>query len=271
MEEKIQEVEVSTGPEPSPPEWTGQPHAGLNIYQRIRGAQSEIAAIPKLKKSDPKTGGYAFAGVDDIITAVRPALNRWGVYVSFDSVKHETVNGSRASGNPFVIDHVWVVGRFVNTDRPADRIVTESMLARGTGSGDTAIGVAMSYATKVLLRTHLLLACGEDAETAGHGDYTFDRPAPAKKFAKPAPAPPVDPTSQWRQTMREKIREAAQRLYPADWAAQVSTLCGGRKIADMPTEDIERVLIVLKEALEFAQAAPVVKAAPTETPKATLF
>ena len=149
----------------------------LNIYQRMLKATAEIQTVAKnLCVEVTKTSSYKAVGELEILNAVKPIEERYGIYsypVSrsiAESGVMETVQ-KFTDKNGVVTESVRkqnymrleVVYRFVNTDNP-DEYLDITTYGDGIDSGDKAPGKAMTYADKYALMKAYKIGTGDDPD-----------------------------------------------------------------------------------------------------------
>ena len=153
----------------------------LNIFQRMALATSEIETVSKnLAVQVSKTSSYKAVGEKDILDAVKPIENKYGIY-SFPVSRRIIESGIQERETQYGVNkqlfmRLEVVYRFVNIDDPEDYIEVTSY-GDGIDSGDKATGKAMTYADKYALMKAYKISTGDDP----------DKEASTKLSNKPKP------------------------------------------------------------------------------------
>ena len=156
----------------------------MNIFQKMEAITNELGFVAKnLNVAVSKKNSYKATGEVDVLEAVKPLENKYGVYsyaidreiIESDTLTQNTQYGEKTS----LFLRMKVTYRFVNTDNPQDYIETISF-AEGIDSGDKASGKAMTYADKYALMKAYKISTGEDPDQKASEEYK----KPTKKVAK---------------------------------------------------------------------------------------
>lgn len=156
----------------------------MNIFQKLEAITNELGFVAKnLNVAVSKNNSYKATGEVDVLEAVKPLENKYGVYsyainreiIASDILTQNTQYGERTS----LFLRMKVTYRFVNTDNPKDYIETISF-AEGIDSGDKASGKAMTYADKYALMKAYKISTGEDPDQKASEEYK----KPTKKVRK---------------------------------------------------------------------------------------
>lgn len=156
----------------------------MNIFQKLEAITNELGFVAKnLNVAVSKNNSYKATGEVDVLEAVKPLENKYGVYsyaidreiIESDTLTQNTQYGERTS----LFLRMKVTYRFVNTDNPKDYIETISF-AEGIDSGDKASGKAMTYADKYALMKAYKISTGEDPDQKASEEYK----KPTKKVRK---------------------------------------------------------------------------------------
>jgi len=156
----------------------------MNIFQKMEAITNELGFVAKnLNVAVSKNNSYKATGEVDVLEAVKPLENKYGVYsyaidreiIESDTLTQNTQYGEKTS----LFLRMKVTYRFVNTDNPQDYIETISF-AEGIDSGDKASGKAMTYADKYALMKSYKISTGEDPDQKASEEYK----KPTKKVAK---------------------------------------------------------------------------------------
>lgn len=151
--------------------------ADMNVYQRLRHAQSQLAAVAK-DGTNPmysKSGKANYVSHDAVVRYTRDALIAAGLVYNVDAAD-------------FDAEAKWVrfTCEFINVDRPDERVTFHSPPYPLDGK-DQSRGATTSYAKKYGLLMALLLPTAEDSD------------------APPKAAPMDDDERERRDMMREII------------------------------------------------------------------
>ena len=138
-----------------------------NIFQRMSKVTQEITAVAKNLSVGTGKNQYKAVGEADILSAVRPAEAKHGVYsypysreiVESGTMEKETQYGKSVQ----VFMRIKVVYRFICIDDPASYIDVESY-GDGVDSQDKAPGKAMTYADKYALMKAYKIITGDDPD-----------------------------------------------------------------------------------------------------------
>lgn len=156
----------------------------MNIFQKMEAITNELGFVAKnLNVAVSKTNSYKATGEVDVLEAVKPLENKYGIYsyasnreiIESDTLTQNTQYGEKNS----LFLRMKVTYRFVNTDNPQEYIETVSF-AEGIDSGDKASGKAMTYADKYALMKAYKISTGEDPDQKASEEYK----KPTKKVAK---------------------------------------------------------------------------------------
>lgn len=133
-----------------------------NIYQRLADVAKKVTYIQK----DKRVENYMAVTHDAVTAVVRQHFLEEGVVMVPKVLSSQTVTTTRTSknGTPLLRYEGRFEVSFVNTDEPADRVVTE-VDAHADDYGDKAPGKALSYACKGAILKVLMIETGESDES----------------------------------------------------------------------------------------------------------
>ncbi len=142
-----------------------------NIHQRMAAITKAIGTVAKnLSVSAGKGSSYKAVGERDVIDAVKPIEEQFGVYsypVSRKTVASEILESeSNGYKRTTFYTRLETVYRFVNVDDPNDYIET-TVYSVGMDSGDKGDGKAMTYADKYALMKMYKISTGDDPDQEG--------------------------------------------------------------------------------------------------------
>lgn len=145
--------------------------AEMNIYQRMSAITNEITAVAKNLAVGTGKSSYKAVGEADVLAAVRPAEQKFGVY-SFP-VDREVIESAvltsvkEYNGQQYETKQQFmrlrVVYRFVNVDKP-EEYIDIATYGDGVDPQDKAPGKAMTYADKYALLKAYKIITGEDPD-----------------------------------------------------------------------------------------------------------
>lgn len=163
----------------------------LNIYQRLSNITSELTAVAKNLSVGEGKSSYKAVGEADVLAAVKPLENKWGVYsypasrrvIDSDCITvKKTYNGNESESSKFFM-RVETVYRFVNVDNPTDYIDVTTY-GDGVDPQDKAPGKAMTYGDKYALLKAYKIITGDDPDQNASDDGKVTRESFARARAK---------------------------------------------------------------------------------------
>lgn len=194
-----------------------------NIFQRMSKVTQEITAVAKNLSVGTGKNQYKAVGEADILSAVRPAEAKHGVYsypysreiVESGTMERETQYGKSVQ----MFMRIKVVYRFICIDDPASYIDVESY-GDGVDSQDKAPGKAMTYADKYALMKAYKIITGDDPDQyASEPQNKVDTKRTPGKRAK-------DPS-------RKEMLDAICKKYNAETIAKILEANGLKSVDDM--------------------------------------
>lgn len=129
----------------------------LNVQQAIIEVMKQVGSVGKTEKNTAQN--FAFRGIDTVINAVSPALQKHGLVVlpNLISHKYETVEiGSKRTA----MGHATVTVEYVFVG-PDGSTLTVCVAAEAMDAGDKATAKAMSVALRTALLQSLALPTGD--------------------------------------------------------------------------------------------------------------
>lgn len=129
----------------------------LSIAQAMTAIMKEVGAIAKKDKNTSQ--GFNFRGIDSVVNAVSPALQKYGVIVvpTVDDYEYTTVEIGR---NRTAMGHVKVIVTYTFIGSKGDSIKA-TVAGEAMDSGDKATAKAMSVAFRTALLQALALPTDE--------------------------------------------------------------------------------------------------------------
>lgn len=158
----------------------------MNLYKRMSAITNEITRVAKNLSVGEGTGSYKAVGEADVLAAVRPAEEKFGVYSYplereiVESAVLSTV-GYNGKEKKMQFLRVRTVYRFVNIDKPEEHIDITTY-GDGVDTQDKAPGKAMTYGDKYALLKAYKIITGEDPDQTKSEDM-------ARKDEKPEYTP----------------------------------------------------------------------------------
>lgn len=160
----------------------------LNIYQKMLAISNELEAVNKSFMVEVSKGrGYKAVSEADILSAVKPLEEKYGIYsypqsrTIIESKNQSVVDGEKTKLIYF--ERIETTYVFVNVENPTETI---SMVSYGDGidSGDKGVGKAMTYADKYALMKAYKIITGEDPDKEASKSYQEKKePKEETKFA----------------------------------------------------------------------------------------
>lgn len=173
---------------------------GLNIYQRLLRATSEIERVAKNLKVDVRRGkSYKAVAEADVLEAVKPIEEAFGIYsypVKRTVIKDETYttkstyDGNESEKTSFFL-RLEVVYRFVNVDKP-EEFIDITTYGDGVDTQDKAPGKAMTYADKYALLKAYKIQTGDDPDAEPSGELKKQQDGPTDEQLKEAQGLSID-------------------------------------------------------------------------------
>lgn len=159
----------------------------MNIYQRLAAITNELQTVAKNLEVSTGKSSYKAVSERDILDAVKPLENKYGVYsypVSRDvmesnlleSVKEYTDKGGNTTvtKSSTFMSRIKTIYRFVNVDNP-DEYVETITFAEGIDAQDKGSGKAMTYADKYALMKGYKISTGEDPDQTGSEETKYSK------------------------------------------------------------------------------------------------
>lgn len=224
-----------------------------SIYHALAAVKKEIGAVGKDSRNTMQN--FNFRGVDAVVNAAAPALNKHGVitvpYVDPNPV-YETVEiGSKRTPMAHVILRVTYYFYGPNGDSIHATVVAESM-----DSGDKAFAKAMSVAYRIALLQVLNLPTDDTDPDATSYERSSQETAKAERPAK---------TAEWEPKDAQELADHASKASSVAVLRDLYRRAGAKawlkdKVANSEGEQI--ILETLLQQLNDAIAHPKSTAAP---------
>lgn len=148
----------------------------LNIYQRMSAVTNKINRVAKNLTVDQGKNSYRAVGEADVLAAVRPAEEEYGVYsfpVERDIIENAVLTTTNYQGQERKQQFMRLrtVYRFINVDKP-EEYIDITTYGDGVDSQDKAPGKAMTYADKYALLKAYKIITGEDPDQKASEDLS---------------------------------------------------------------------------------------------------
>lgn len=146
----------------------------LNIYQRMSAVTNEITRVAKNLTVDQGKSSYRAVGEADVLAAVKPAEEMFGVYsypVERDIIESAVLSTTNYQGQERKQQFMRLrtVYRFVNVDKP-EEFIDITTYGDGVDSQDKAPGKAMTYGDKYALLKAYKIITGDDPDQKASED-----------------------------------------------------------------------------------------------------
>ena len=160
----------------------------MNIYEKLAAITAELNAVAKNLKVGEGRSAYKAVGEADVLAAVKPLEEKYGVYsypasrkiVDSDVITTKKQYTDQRTGavqesetSKFFM-RVETVYRFVNTEKP-EECVEVTTYGDGVDSGDKAPGKAMTYGDKYALLKAYKIITGDDPDQTASEDGKVTR------------------------------------------------------------------------------------------------
>jgi hypothetical protein len=157
--------------------------AHANVYAALAAVMTDIDGYVKKKKSDKLS--YTFAGVDDIIAAVRPALVEHGVIV-YPSGVRDLVSAVAANDKGTLMTSVSAIFAFTFAHGDSNTFFVAEVTGEGRDSSDKAHNKALTAAYKYAIKQTLMIETGdgERPQKRRSGGETKETPLKADEFKR---------------------------------------------------------------------------------------
>lgn len=225
------------------------------IYGALLAIQQEVPTLQKNGVGPSTQGGYKFLAVDDVLSAVRPLLDKHGVIVSPKLIDHGFhYNTALAKENervPRENVQAWVKYQFTFIAASDGSLLETVVIGEGTDTQDKAVRKATTSAWKIALIQTFALITGEpdpDASDGGRANNEAEasKPDPASlQRAKTQPAAVASASN----ARLNKVRAELGKLLPLkELTPKGNELFGTEKAADWSSDatKLEKLLAHLK-------------------------
>lgn len=219
------------------------------VQVALAQAAMDVGAVPKSDTN--RDQGFAYRGIERIMTAAGPALHKAGVVVlpRVLDVHRETMERG-AQRNVWRLVALTVQYDFVG---PAGDVLTAVVIGEGLDNGDKAVSKAMTMAYKVALLQALQI---------GDGTNDPDAESPPEQPSASTAAQPTAPSSApvvsdaTAESLLAKAKEA--QMTDEDIAGAVKVATGGRTetLAEVAKSEVPRLRRLLSGEARSAAEDP---------------
>ena len=115
----------------------------MNIYETISAVMSEIGAIGKTSKNQMQ--GFMFRGIDAVMNAISPALQKYKLFIVPEILEHTREERTSFKGGTLIYSICKIKYTFYAADGSS---ITATVIGEGMDSGDKSTNKAMSIAFK---------------------------------------------------------------------------------------------------------------------------
>ena len=166
----------------------------LNIFQRMSAITAELRTVAKnLNVETSKGNGYKAVGEVDVLNAVKPLEEKYGVYsypcsreiIESAMLESESTYNGKTTKKTTFFERIKTVYRFVNIDNPKDFIETVTF-AEGIDSQDKGSGKAMTYSDKYALLKSYKISTGDDPDQNASEEISYSKYKKDKVFEREA-------------------------------------------------------------------------------------
>lgn len=161
----------------------------LNIYQKLSKITAELETVAKnLTVQQTKTSSYKAVSERDVIDAVKPLEEKYGVYsypadrevIESHVLESESEYNGKVTRKTTFMTRIKTVYRFVNIDNPSEYIET-TVFSEGIDTQDKGSGKAMTYGDKYALMKTYKISTGEDPDQEASKDEGYRKSSNDKK------------------------------------------------------------------------------------------
>lgn len=183
------------------------PDTKPSIHAALNAVKTAVGAVAKTDKNSVQN--FNFRGIDAVVNAVAPELNKHGVITTPEVLEH-VYDIVEIGKNKTLMSHVTVAVKYT-FHGPAGDSISCTVLAEAMDSGDKACAKAMSVAYRIALLQTLNLPTDEpDPDSQSYERSSQD--APAARTRKPRPEAGEVSDSAWKTRITvaatvEELRE----------------------------------------------------------------
>jgi hypothetical protein len=183
----------------------------LNIFERMLKITAELQTVAKNTTVGTGNAKYKAVGERDILDAVKPLEEKYGVYsypvnrnvLESNILESESTYNNVTTKKTTFMTRIETVYRFVNVDDPEDYIETTTF-AEGIDTQDKGSGKAMTYGDKYALMKAYKISTGDDPDQDPSKEENYQKKGDKPKEDKPK-AQPKQKTP--RESLIAKLKE----------------------------------------------------------------
>ena len=155
----------------------------MNIFEKMSAITAELGTVAKnLNVSAGKNQSYKAVGERDVLDAVKPMEEKYGVYsypssretVESERLESESEYQGKITKKTTFYTRLKTVYRFVNTEKP-DEYLDTTVFSVGIDSQDKGDGKAMTYGDKYALMKAYKISAGDDPDQEASVDTDYSR------------------------------------------------------------------------------------------------
>lgn len=188
----------------------------MNIFQKMASITIELQTVAKnLTVATSKNASYKAVSERDILDAVKPLENKYGVYsypvsrtvLESNLFESESEYSGKVTKKTTFMTRIATVYRFVNVDNP-DEYIETTTFAEGIDAQDKGSGKAMTYGDKYALMKAYKISTGDDPDQTESEDNHYKNTGNAKKpQAQTEPVAELPGAVPYRkpQTLRQQL------------------------------------------------------------------
>ena len=190
MTDQITEPEVKPARAPRASKTTTASALPQSIGEIIPLIRAELGAIEKDQKATGGGANYAFRGHDQIVNAIVPLFNKYGVYTT--ATDESVYYGGRNAGTKYAT--ASVIREAVTFWAPDGSSRTTTIVAESVDYGNKATGQASTYAYRIALEKTFTIPTGAPDPDSVNDEFeaTSEPAAPPQPAAPSAPAAAAD-------------------------------------------------------------------------------
>lgn len=221
---------------------------GLNIYQRMSRITNDLGSVAKNLTVGYGRNSYKAVGEADVLDAVKPAEEKWGIYsypASRRTISVDTLSTSGTKTDQYgkessvervqFIFRIETTYRFVNIDNPAEYIDIISF-GDGIDSADKAPGKAMTYSDKYALLKAYKIQTGDDPDKDPSPNFTGATPAGRETPPPQQPTANTPPEATAVKTVSPEQIALMQTLFSQERLAKMCQLLGIQTVSECPAD-----------------------------------
>ena len=157
----------------------------MNIFEKMAAITAELQTVAKnLTVATSKTASYKAVSERDILDAVKPLEQKYGVYsypaqrfvLESNMLESESEFQGKVTKKTTFMTRICTVYRFVNIEKPEEYIETTTF-AEGIDAQDKGSGKAMTYADKYALMKGYKISTGDDPDQEASQEERYVRAA----------------------------------------------------------------------------------------------